>query len=361
MKTISLLTTAILSLLLSAACGGSNGKKTDANQGEITVENIDQNGVKAYTGTYTGYYNERYEYGTEYPDILIPQGETDSGDGQTFVSEDGRSTMLVYRDFRMLTGEPLPIDKAFADDVKQLKPAYKKLYKDHYELRGTTDEGKLFSRFTMCSGDNYFTIEMQYAKSDAALFADIMRHVSDRFYVMGVNDSFVEFIFNFANECYWEHNFNRMLRDNDQRLVKYIDSKMGIRRYYNPGALAYLYDRKQNFGFDDYTDFETEPEDGGEVCAKELPKDAIPCELDFYHGKGSPEIYYGEISKVPDEVVNSETFETREVPLLYPEAKIMVVYLPGYYNENVFPRGFYFIETPNGWKLAFVDDSLCSA
>lgn len=372
MNSTKLLTTTILALLLLAACGNGGGKKvknlfakaaaeeTTANTDENIGENIGENGVKTYTGTYTGYYNERYGYGIDYPDILIPQGESDSGDGQTFISEDGRSKMSVYYDFRMMSGELDPIEKAFEDDVKLLNPTHKELSETHYELRGTTDKGRLFSRKTIRGEHAYYTVAMEYDKADAALFADIRRHVYERFYLMGVSDSFVELLFNFTNECFWEKNFNRLLRDNDKRLAKYIDPKMDIRRYYNPGAIAYLYDRKQNFGFDDYTDFDTEPMDGGETSLKKLPKDAPPCELDFNHGKGFPELYYGELSRLPHEVVNPETLETRAVKLPYPDAKIMVLYLPSYYNENVNPSGFYFIETPDGWKLAFVDDSLCS-
>lgn len=358
-KTITILIPATLLLLVGCVSGKMNKNLSDKT---ITEENFDENGTTTYTGTYTGYYNSRYGFGTRYPDILIPQGESESGDGQTFVSEDGRSTMRIYRDFRMLTGEPTPIDKAFADDVRQLKPTYKKLHENHYELRGATHTGRQFSRYTLLSrGNEYYTIVLEYDKDDAALFADIMRHVSENLYVMGGEDEFVNLILEFTNECYWNHNVNRMLRDNDKRLTKYIDPQMGIRRYYNPGAFAYLYDRKQNFGFDDYTDFESEPLDGGECSVMELPKDTSPCDLDFNNGKGLPVIYYCEISQVADEVVNPETLEMRPVSLPYPNAKIVALYLPGYYNDNVFPRGFYFVETPKGWKLAFVDDSLCSA
>jgi hypothetical protein len=64
------------------------------------------------------------------------------------------------------------------------------------------------------------------------------------------------------------------------------------------------------------------------------------------------------IESIPDVVVNNETFETIPVDIIYPKAEIMAVYLPNTFNN---PRGFYFIYTPDGWKLAFVDDSLCGA
>jgi hypothetical protein len=237
------------------------------------------------------------------------------------------------------------------------------LFENHYFIKGKQDKNTLYKKYTIWGGNDYFVIYFTYPPADEELFEDISRQVSGSFSVGGGNaelDEFVTFLFQFLDECFWNVNFNALLRDNDQRLTKYIDPKMDIRRYYNPGAIAYLYARADNFGFGDFNDFDTEPESGGEYSLKKLSPAASICELDFNYGKGFPEFYYGPATKVPDEVINSETFTMRPITLPYPEAVIMVVYLPDYYKENVNPRAFYFIETPSGWKLTFVDDSLCS-
>src|SRR5262245_4804345 len=43
------------------------------------------------------YHNAPYDYSICYTaDVFIPQGEADSGDGQRFLSKDGKAEMLVY-------------------------------------------------------------------------------------------------------------------------------------------------------------------------------------------------------------------------------------------------------------------------
>lgn len=369
MKRIFTIITLLAMIILAGCMGGlrSGEKKNRSAETGMETDTETYTGISdrgeagTYNGTYTGYYNERYGYGMEYPDILIPQGEADSGDGQAFVSGDGSATLRVYHDFRSLSGDPDPIEKAYRDDVKRLKPSRQKLHESHYELQGTTADGKQFSQVTIRQGDEYYTIAAEYDKADAELFDDIVQHAFNSFYVMGSADPLAEFVIKFADDCYWEKNFNRLLRDNDGRLASYIDPEMDVRRYYNPGAVAYLYDREKNFGFDDYTDFDLEPELGGEVSVARLSPDEPPCELEFRDERGYFILYYGTISSLPDEVVNPETFETRPIELPYPNAELLAVYIPGFYNEFIHARGFYFVNTPDGWKLAFVDDSLCSA
>lgn len=47
--------------------------------------------------TYRTYSNARYKYSIAYPvGVLVPQGEADNGDGQQFVSEDGRAKLIVF-------------------------------------------------------------------------------------------------------------------------------------------------------------------------------------------------------------------------------------------------------------------------
>ncbi|MBV9959748.1 MAG: hypothetical protein JO360_15090 [Acidobacteria bacterium] len=47
--------------------------------------------------TYRTYSNARYDYSIAYPvGLLLPQGESDNGDGQKFLSDDGRAKMTVF-------------------------------------------------------------------------------------------------------------------------------------------------------------------------------------------------------------------------------------------------------------------------
>ena len=112
---------ALAAMIIHAGCTGglrsgekknrSAGTETEADtgipgKGEAYDGDEAANGNGVYKGYYTGYYNDRYGYGMEYPDILIPHGEADSGDGQAFVSEDGSATLRVYHDFRSLRATP---------------------------------------------------------------------------------------------------------------------------------------------------------------------------------------------------------------------------------------------------------------
>ncbi|CAI3952584.1 hypothetical protein [Commensalibacter communis] len=46
------------------------------------------------------YYNSRFHYQICYPPMMIPQGESDNGDGQLFIAKDGAS-IRVYGSYRL--------------------------------------------------------------------------------------------------------------------------------------------------------------------------------------------------------------------------------------------------------------------
>jgi len=83
---------------------------------------------------------------------------------------------------------------------------------------------------------------------------------------------------------------------------------------------------------------------------------ASPCEFNIDGNDDG--VYYSFVSSVPDSV-NSETFET--VPVFLPDfyKSILRVHIIG----NKFGlRTLYFIKSASSkWKLAFIDDSECSA
>ena len=339
--------TILIALILFVGCGGKSAKQT--------AENIDV--------SYQTYCNNRYDYCVDYPDFLIPQGETDAGDGQQFISENKQNSMIVYRTFKAITGDNPTVKDAYEEDLQIVAAATltdKKLEESYYYFAGKTDGDKLFKQYTIFANNDYFVIRFEYDKAESELFNAVAKHVSESFNVgnpsesSDAEDAFSQTIFDFINDCYDGHNFNALLRDNDPHLAKYIDPRMDIRRYYNPGAVAYLYTREQNFGFGDWDDFQTEFMFGGEYTLK--PLDVHPCEIE---GKeNSRTVYYQVADEFPLEVISTETLETREVSIPYPTAEKMAVYILNQYNN---PRGFYFVKTPSGWKLAFVDDALCGA
>ena len=49
---------------------------------------------------YKDYCNARFGFCISYPNTFKAQGESYNGDGQEFISADGKSSLLVYRDVR---------------------------------------------------------------------------------------------------------------------------------------------------------------------------------------------------------------------------------------------------------------------
>ena len=345
------------------ACTG-NSRKTDTQH---------------YNVNYETYHNHRYDYTVEYPDFLIPQGEADSGDGQKFFSENEEIKLIVYRDYKddfNADGENLPIDKAFEKELKLKEGVLnKKLENNHYIIEYMIDD-RVHTDYVLFD-EKYINLRFEYPEGEKNRMKDVIEHVIKSLKVEvwefdeseqeanvstgGLDDMFPAFLEGFLKECYWGKNINNLLRSNDKTLANYIDSKMDVRRYYAPGTIAKLGTRGENFGFATEDDFMFSPSPTGDLIFEYVNDDeeSTPCEL--YYNELNDEtyiIYYKKIKSVPDVVVNNETFETRPVKTAYPEAEIYAVYLPDAYNN---PRGFYFFNTKDGWKLAFVDDSICGA
>ena len=338
-----------------------------------TSQTEKQNNVK-----YETYHNERYGYSLEYPDFLIPQGVADNGDGQKFFSEDQKIQLFVYYEYKiniMEGGELYSIGGAYKEDLNSKDGIFNtKLEGQHYIIEYKMDD-LLHTDYATLIGESYFNIRFQYPEKEKEIMKGVIEHVINSFSVKGYEnklsesednvsgggeeDMFLVFLEGFLKDCYWGKNFNTQLRNQDKTLSTYIDPKMDVRRYYAPGTVAKLGTRDKDFGFAQEDDFVNKPETQGKLIFEYTFPETNPCEL-FYNELNDETyiIYYQYIKSVPDVVVNNETFETKPVKIAYPNAEKRAVYLPNSYGN---PRGFYFINTPNGWKLAFVDDSLCEA
>ena len=345
------------SLVLLAACSGNSGK-TDTQQGNVN---------------YGTYHNDRYDYTVDYPDFLIPQGEADSGDGQMFISEDQGIKLVVYYEFKddpTADGEPPAVGKAFEEDLASISGILtKKLEDNHYIIKYKVDN-VLHADYTVFD-ERYFTIRFEYPEEEKDRMEGVIEHVINSFKLEvldydeaehegnasagGAEDMFPAFIEGFLNDCYWGKNFSSLLKSSDKTLATYLDPKMDVRRYHAPGTVTKLATRAENFGFTEYDDYKLKPVHDGEVILEYINDGGSPEDLIYTN---SNVVYYVDMLQVPELLVNMETFETKPVKIAYPNAKLMAVYLPDRYLN---PRGFYFINTPNGWKLAFVDDSFGGA
>lgn len=328
----------------------------------------------ASTVQYETYRNRMNDYTVEYPGYLIAQGEATNQDGQRFLSEDGKTQLLVYIDYKnnyLEGGDLYTIDEAYEQELKLKEGVFNKQLGDaHYIIEYKKDD-ILHTVYAVIQDDYYYNIRFEYPEKDKEMMIGIVSHVikslrvkvsegsviwhDDNASAGGAEDMFPAFLEGFLNDSYWGKNFNTLLRNKDKALATYIDPKMDVRRYYAPGTVAKLASRAEDFGFAREDDFVSKPTIDGEEVFELIASDADHCSLDFDNNN---KIYYQWLNAIPDVVINMETFATKPVKLAYFNAQIMAVYLPNAYGN---PRGFYFINTPDGWKLAFVDDAQCGA
>lgn len=361
-KIFYLIVASLLSISLMARAGLA----------QTTALNVETVGIKERINVdltevnYDGYHNSRYHFGVQYPDFLMPQGESESGDGQRFISSDGNYVMAVYRDVKALTGESPSLQDAYDAERRRLSHVmHSKLNDNYYWFQGKIKRTRHYQQYTFLLQNEYFTLYMEYPLAAEAALKPIIQHVAASFSVAAAetgeqSDEFVSFLHEFLEVTFWENNLNALLRDNHKLLKPYLDPKHDVRRYHSPGAVPHLYARADNFGFDNLTDFTTTVELPGESSYAELTPDMSVCELDFERS-GSTTIYYGPSAWEFTALVNPETFEFAPILSPYPDAAVMQVFVPMYYQGFVNPRGLYFIQSPDGWKLMFVDDSLCGA
>ncbi|MDO5678953.1 MAG: hypothetical protein Q4G54_01385 [Pelistega sp.] len=322
--------------------------------------------------SYDGYLNSHHNFMVQYPDFLIPQGESESGDGQRFISSDGDYVMAVYRDFKDSTGENPSLQNAYHNESTRLSNVLDdELNENYYWFKGKIKHTKHYQQFTFLLEDAYFTLYIEYPLAAEATMQAIIQHIVASFSVTHdensamageQSDEFVFFLHEFLEATFWDKNLNALLRDKDEQLRPYLDPRLDVRRYYSPGAAPHLYSRAENFGFDQLTDFTNSLELSGENSYLEMTPDMSVCELDFERsGPGSYTIYFAPSTWDFTALVNPETYDFAPIPSPYSDAAVMRVFVPVYYQGFVNPRGLYFIQSPDGWKLMFVDDSLCSA
>jgi len=135
---------------------------------------------------YETYCNSKYSYCVDYPDkILVPQGESGSGDGQVFESKDKENTLTVYRDLRdnMDPDVKFDIASAYRDDIDVTESrtpktvTYKKLGKTFYVVSGYEGK-KIYYQKTFLSGDGQLvTCRLVYAERDKTLYSPLLDHI----------------------------------------------------------------------------------------------------------------------------------------------------------------------------------------
>jgi hypothetical protein len=168
-------------LTLSLLLCGSNAKPGQVFSRTFTSPEIQRSvrnhSVVSQRVTYKTYSNARYGFSIAYPlGVLVPQGESDNGDGQKFVSKDGSATMWAYGSHRL--------DQSLQDEFQSAQEnrtvMYKVLKREWFVVSGT-ENGKIFYRKTLLRGDDFKTFIIEYDEAKRATFDPVTTRVARSF------------------------------------------------------------------------------------------------------------------------------------------------------------------------------------
>ncbi len=127
-----------------------------------------------------------YPFCADYPStILIPQGESDSRDGQIFMSKNEQNELRVYREFIDFGNDDneLTLKYQFNKQIKARKNkiTYKKLNQDFFVISGYNTKGQIFYQKTYLFEKDLFTCILTYNKNEKKLYNKIAEHVFKSF------------------------------------------------------------------------------------------------------------------------------------------------------------------------------------
>jgi len=134
---------------------------------------------------YKIYHNLRFGYSIAYPkDILYPQGESDNGDGQKFLSKDANASLIVYGSNNTLgqSLEDLFLKESRGGTPKNpLKVVTYRLLKNNWFVVSGYYPGKVFYQKTILNNDQFKSFYFEYPESQKKIYDPITKHISRSF------------------------------------------------------------------------------------------------------------------------------------------------------------------------------------
>ncbi len=141
---------------------------------------------------YKNYLNQKYGFSVDYPsEILTPEGESDSGDGQVFRSKKTpNNTLTVYRDYLGLTDPDtkLTLEISYKNYLNALNEkgngrtiTYKKLNKTFFVISGYNANGDIYYQKSVLVDGNLCTCLLEYRVQDKAIFNKVSERVFKSF------------------------------------------------------------------------------------------------------------------------------------------------------------------------------------
>jgi len=141
---------------------------------------------------YRNYLNQKFGFSVDYPyEILTPEGESDSGDGQVFRSKKTpNNTLTDCRDYL----ESMDPDTKYTLEVSYKKHVnafskkgngrnitYKKFDKKFFVISGHKDNGDIYYQKTIIIDDNLCSCLLEYRVADKDIFNKISERVFKSF------------------------------------------------------------------------------------------------------------------------------------------------------------------------------------
>lgn len=134
---------------------------------------------------YHTYYNKRFGYSISYPkDILYPQGETDNGDGQKFLSKDADASLIVYGSNDALNQSLQDLYLEESRGGTHEKPTkvvtYKVLTNNWFVVSGYNSR-KVFYQKTILNKNQFKSFFFEYPESKKKIYDPITKHIAGSF------------------------------------------------------------------------------------------------------------------------------------------------------------------------------------
>ncbi len=134
---------------------------------------------------YETYYNHRYDYSIDYPKaVLFPQGESDNGDGQKFLSKNADASLLVYASYNALEQ---PLEEIYREQSRGGTPeepqkvvTYRVLKNNWFVVSGY-NSGRIFYQKTFLRDNQLKTFVFEYNESQKELYDPITNRLAKSF------------------------------------------------------------------------------------------------------------------------------------------------------------------------------------
>ena len=126
------------------------------------------------------YANTRFAFKVRIPRALFSaQGESDNGDGQRFVSADGKAEVRAYGGWLIEPEIPCAASAAISDKVMQL--TYQRTMGDISIASGTISD-QIFYTKVIRTKDRCLTLTLRYPSADKQVYDAAVKGIADSFH-----------------------------------------------------------------------------------------------------------------------------------------------------------------------------------